>query len=86
MLVLSLLERRKNVGLTFLFELVDGYIDCPELLSFLNFNVPQCKTSSTTIVYVFSKRTICAIASHIIHKMMQLANETKRCTAHYFSK
>jgi len=43
----------------FLFKLVNGYTDCPELLNFLNFKVPQRRTKSTNIfLYRFSKNKL----------------------------
>lgn len=56
---------------------IRAYINCPEILSFLNFNIPQCKTGktrSTITFFVFTQRTNYASASPI-NRMMSLANE-----------
>lgn len=34
-----------------------NYIDCPEVLSFFNFNIPQRRIRSTTKFYVFTQKT-----------------------------
>jgi len=68
-------DRRKLIDLKFLFKLVNGYTDCPELLSCLNFNVPQRRTRSTNIFYICSQRTNYSLSSPI-NRIMSLANET----------
>jgi len=59
----------------FLFKLVKNYINyyCPEILSSLNFYVPQCRTRFTTMFYVFTQRT----------NYYAVASPTKRIQCHW---
>jgi len=60
--------------ITFLFKLVNGFINCPIILGSLNFNAPQCRTRSTTIFYVFTHKTNYASASPM-NRIMSIAND-----------
>lgn len=74
--IASLSERRKIYDMKFLFKLVNGYINSPEILGSLNFYVPQCRTRSTTMFYVFTHKTNYASASPI-NRIMSIANDLK---------
>lgn len=70
----SLSERRKIFDMKFLFKLVIGYINCPEILGFLNFYVPQCRTRSTTMFYIYTHKTNYMSASPM-NRIMSIAND-----------
>jgi len=61
--IASLSERRKIYDMKFIFKLVNGFINCLIILDSLNFNVPQCRTRSTTMFYVSTHKTNYASAS-----------------------
>jgi len=67
------LAARKNIiDLKFLYKTVNGLINCPELLSSLNFNVPQCQTRSKKTFYIQLQRTNYALVSPL-NRLMKLA-------------
>ncbi|KAF0716957.1 Uncharacterized protein FWK35_00032470 [Aphis craccivora] len=72
--MISLAERRKTIDLKFLFKLVNGHLNCPELLSCLKFNVPHCQTISAKMFYIPFLRTNYAHSSPI-NRLMKLAND-----------
>lgn len=72
--VVGLSERRKINYIKFLFNLTNGYIDCPELLSFLNFYAPQFGSRSSPTLYAFNRKTNYASASPINRLMLNYFN------------
>jgi hypothetical protein len=72
----SLANRRKVNDLLFLFKLLNGFFFCPELLSFLNFSVPQVRTRSSIIstFYINNHKTNYALSAPI-NRMMAIAND-----------
>ncbi|XP_022162460.1 uncharacterized protein LOC111028218 [Myzus persicae] len=72
----SLANRRKVNDLLFLFKLLNGFFYCPELLSFLNFSVPQVRTRSSIITtfYINNHKTNYALSAPI-NRMMAIAND-----------
>ena len=73
----SLSERRNIYDMTFLFKLVNGYINCPEVLGFLNLYVPQYRTNSSTMFYVFTYKTNYASAFPMENRIMLIVNDFK---------
>ena len=61
----SLADRRKINDMKFLFKIVNGYLNCPELLNCLNFNVPHCRTRFANTFYIPFQRTNYALGSLI---------------------
>lgn len=53
----TLLNRRKRLDLCFIFKLTNGYINCSELLSSLNFNIPNRRTRQLNTFYVQLQRS-----------------------------
>jgi len=62
----SLAERRIIIDLKCLYKIVNSLINCPDLLSCLNFNVSQYQTRSTKTFYIPFQRTNYALVSSII--------------------
>lgn len=54
----NLNERRKKIDLKFLYKIVNGIINCPELLSCFNFNVPHRRNKSNNTFYITFKEQI----------------------------
>ncbi|KAF0765528.1 Uncharacterized protein FWK35_00011936 [Aphis craccivora] len=50
--------------------------NCLEILGFLNFYVPQCRTRSTTMFYIFTHRTN-YISASTMNRIMSIANDLK---------
>lgn len=73
--IASLSERKKISGMKFLFKLVNGFINSPEILGSLNFNVSRCRIRSTAMFYVFTYSTNYAVAS--MNKIISIANKIK---------
>ena len=46
--LLTLDERRYLLDMSFLHDVISGYLDCPELLSSISFNTPKRRTRHTT--------------------------------------
>lgn len=57
-----------------LFKFVNGFINCPENVDSINFNVTQYRTRSTSMFYIFTHRTNYALESSI-NRIMSIANE-----------
>lgn len=74
--IVGLSKKRKINYVQLLFKLDNGFIDCPLILSFLNFNDPECKTRFTDMFYVFIQRTNYVSASPT-NRTMCLANENQ---------
>lgn len=74
--IASLSERRKISDMKFLVKPVKGFINRPEILNVLNFNVPQCRTRFATMLYIFTYRTKYALAS-LINRIMSIVREKK---------
>jgi hypothetical protein len=69
----SLAERRQIMGVNFLKGLLAGRVDCPSLLSCINFKVPQRATRSMTIFHV-SLCTTNYLLNEPIRRMLSNAN------------
>jgi len=72
----SLAVRRNILDFKFLFKLVNGYIDCPELLSFINLYVPQRQIRNTYTFHNHLHRTN-YIMNSPLNRTTRLANETQ---------
>lgn len=74
----SLEQRRRNYDLCFLFKLLNGLIDCSELLAEINFHVPLRPTRQANLFSVGYHRTnygyFCPIS-----RMCREANELPMC-------
>lgn len=57
------------------FKLLNVFIDCPEIVCYLNFIVPQCRTKSTTMFYVFTRRKKMYALASSINRIMSITNE-----------
>ncbi|KAF0747419.1 Uncharacterized protein FWK35_00016699 [Aphis craccivora] len=71
----NLADRRKIIDLKFLFKIVNSYLNCPELLSCLNFNVLHCRTRSANIFYISFQRTNYALIFVIILLIYKLFSQ-----------
>jgi hypothetical protein len=73
------------VNLIFLFKLLNGFFFCPELLSFLNFSVPQFRTRSSivTTLYLNNNKTNYALSTPINRA---IANDEQIDFFNYFLK
>lgn len=80
----SLSEQKKIYDMKFLFKFVIGYINFPEIIGFLNFYVPQCRTRSTTIFDVFTHKTN-YISDSPMNGIMSIANDLKIDLFHFNS-
>ncbi|XP_060878360.1 uncharacterized protein LOC132950803 [Metopolophium dirhodum] len=72
----TLAERRKIIDLKFLYKIVNGFLNCPELLSCLNFNIPHCRTRSANTFYISFQRTNYALCSPI-NRLMKITNDVQ---------
>jgi len=72
----SLAVRRNILDLKFLFKLVNGYIDCPEQLSFINFYVPRRQIRNTYTFHNHLHRTNYTVNSPL-NRTTRLANDTQ---------
>ena len=61
----SLAVKRKIINLKFPYKIVNGFLNYPELLSCLNFNVPHFRTRSANTFYIPFQRTNYALCSPI---------------------
>lgn len=53
------MKGEKKIDLKFLiYKIVNGIINCPELLSCFNFNVPYCRNRSNYTFYITFKEQI----------------------------
>jgi hypothetical protein len=52
------------------------FLNCPELLSFLNFNVPKYQTRSANTFYIPFQITNYALSS-LINRFMKVANDVQ---------
>jgi len=71
--ITSLSEGREIYDIKFLFKLVNGFINNPEILGYFNFNVPQYRTRSTTMFYVCIHKTN-YVSSFPINRIMIISN------------
>lgn len=69
----TLVNRRKRLDLCFIFKLTNGYINCPELLSLLNFNIPNRRTRQLNTFYVQLQRSNYGLNAPM-NRSMQLVN------------
>lgn len=69
----TLVNRRKRLDLCFIFKLTNGYINCPELLSLLNFNIPNRRTRQLSTFYVQLQRSNYGLNAPM-NRSMQLVN------------
>jgi hypothetical protein len=72
--LLSLADRRITINKVFLIKLINGLIDCPELLSKVNFKIPYVQVCS---FYPFTI-PLCTIdysRNKPLNRMMRIANE-----------
>jgi hypothetical protein len=69
----SLADRRVNANLSFLYKLLNNSIDAPDLLSEVNFRVPNLHSRSPAPFYVPFHHTNYG-RNQPIHRMMRLAN------------
>jgi len=74
--IASLSKRMKISNMQIVFKLVNVFIDCPELLCYLNFIVPQCRTRGLQVCFMYSHvEKNYALASSINWIMTSIANE-----------
>ncbi|CAI6343721.1 unnamed protein product [Macrosiphum euphorbiae] len=69
----TLADRRQAASLNFLRQLIDGKIDSPELLSFINFKVPSTNIRHT-FPFLIPKFITNYLENQPIVRMMLLAN------------
>lgn len=72
----SLAERKKIIDLIFPYKIINSLINCPDLLSFLYFNVPYFQTRSTKSFHIPFPRTNYALVSPI-NRLMKIANDVQ---------
>jgi len=68
--ILPLKSRRLLNDMIFLFKLVNGEIDCPDVLSQVNFNIPQRQTRNKTLFYLPHCSTNSVYHSPLYRSMM----------------
>ncbi|KAF0760443.1 Uncharacterized protein FWK35_00031655 [Aphis craccivora] len=66
-------DRRTNVNLRFLQNLINGSADAPSLLSLINFRIPPRPTFSVAPFFI-SKRSTNYSQNNPIGRLMRLAN------------
>lgn len=71
--ITSLRQRRDLQALSFLYKLLHNAINCPQLLSKLNFHVPRVNTRCHLTFYISAGRTNCMYKSPI-NRMCSLFN------------
>lgn len=69
----TLADRRINANLTFLQNLVDGYVDTSTILSQFNFNIPPCYARLKVLLIVPFHSTNYG-RNHALDQIMRLAN------------
>ena len=69
----TLVDRRQAASLNFLRQLIDGKIDSPELLSFINFKVPSTNIRHT-FPFLIPKFNTNYLDNQPIVRMMRMAN------------
>lgn len=77
--LLSLSTRRVNLSLTFLHKLLHGHIDCPELLSEINFAVPRLSSRHPMTFKLNSARTNLMLRSPINTMCTNYNNLDRNC-------
>lgn len=75
----SLKSRRIVADMTFLHKIIHNEIDCPELLSQINFNIPSKRTRHTNLFYTTSNNTNAAVNSPI-SRILQRFNSIQTST------
>lgn len=71
----SLSDRRLQANLNYFFNILSGHIDCPSLLSLINFKVPTRSNRSYTNFYIPSTRSNYQSNSPLI-RLMHIANNS----------
>lgn len=71
-----LAEKRTIMDFKFQYKIVNCYINCPKLLSCLNFNVPHCRTRFSKTFYIPFQKTNYTFGSSI-NIILNLANDVQ---------
>ena len=72
--LLKLSERRIITDLIFLFKIVNGMLDCPDILSLVNFNVPVRMTRQCVLYYCSNIRTV-AMQNSTLNRLHSMGNK-----------
>jgi hypothetical protein len=70
----SLEQRRIRLDLYFIFKLLNGHINCPNLISRLSFKVSPAHTRSTNLFYLKSQTTNYATNTPLLKIMNSVNN------------
>lgn len=70
----SLSQRRDNAGVLFMYDLLQGNIDAPNLLALVNFNVPLRRLRSSDLLNLSYRRTNYG-RNEPIHRICELFND-----------
>jgi len=83
----NLSERRKKIDLKFLYKIVNGIINCPELLSCFNFNAPHGRNRSNYTFYITFKEQMVHLSCSSINRIgiMKLANDVQVDLFNFFT-